>query len=380
MRVKRRVKRPAVLHLLSGAVLLALLAACGEAESGSDAADTPAATDTGSAEAAGQSVPDALEALEGLSADERREQLIQLALEEGGRVSVYTSMNSETADAAAEAFEADTGVAVLSYRAGAEDVRTRILQEAEANRVDVDVAWIGDSRLVPIREAGILTPYTSPHQDDLVEGAVSEYWTLNHYNIYTIAWNTDRVAEGEQPQSYEDLTDPKWDGIMTLEPSDADWYWSLSNYLREDQGFSEEELEQYWQDVTSGVDFNSGHTSTRALLVAGRYAVFASDFSKGIELEKVDGAPVEWLPAIEPLFATPEAAAIAAATPRPAAAILFMDWLISDGQQVLYDLEVDVTRTDLQALDDLEIRFVDAEEWAEVEADMVEEYQSRSGG
>lgn len=324
-------KRSRLTSWLYGAVPLALLLGC------SGGGDGSTSDGAGTAPEAGQSVPDLLAELEGLSVEERRAELLELALAEGGQVTVYTSMNSETTDAVAEAFEADTEINVLTYRAEAERVRTRILQEASAGRLEVDVAWIGDSRLVPIRDEGILTPYTSPHQEDLVEGAVSEFWTLNRYNIYTVAWNTDQVAEGEQPQSYQDLADPRWDGVTTMDPGDADWYWMLSQHLTEDLGFSEDELAQYWEDVTDGADANSGHTSTRALLVAGRYSMVVSDFSKGIELEKVSGAPVEWLPPMEPLIGTPEAAAIIGETARPASALLFMDWLISDGQQVLLD-------------------------------------------
>ena len=376
------------LQLLSAVVLLGMLPACGGPETAPEAtpgaapgaADTPAATGAEPEAAAAGGVADLLTALEGLSVEERRGELIELAVDQGGQVNVYTSMNDEIAGLVGEAFEADTGVAMLTYRAPAEDVRTRILQEGQAGRSAADVAWIGDSRLVPIRDADLLTPYTSPYQEDLVEGSVSEYWTLNHHNIYTVAWNTDMVAEGEQPQSYEDLADPKWDGRMTMEPSDADWYWSINDYLRNDQGFSEEEIDQYWQDVIDGAEFNSGHTSSNQLLIAGRYGIFTSAFSRSIELEKVDGAPVEWQPPFSPVFATPEAAAIVASTTKPAGSVLFMDWLIAEGQQVLTDLQVDVTREDLQALDDLEIRFIDPEEWNEVEAEMIAEYQALTGG
>ena len=389
-----------VLFLACFVALSLVAAACGGPEEGAqgdaaDAPDAPAAADgadgatageeggapaaDGGGEAAAGSVEELLDSLEGMDRDERRAQLVEMAADEGGSVTIYTSLNTENLDELAEIFAEDTGVAILSYRASAEDVRTRVLEEAQADRLQPDVVAIGDSRMVPLVDADLLAPYTSPYQEDLVEGAVQDYWTLIRYNLYAVAWNTNLVAEGEQPTTFMDLADPKWDGRMTMEPSDADWYLSVSNYLANDQGYSEEEVAEYWQQLVDGSDFNSGHTSTNQLLIAGRYALFTSAFSRSIEQEKLDGAPVEWRPPVEPLFATPEAAAIIAGTPRPASAVLLMDWLLDEGQQAMADLQIDVTRADLSDLGDADVRFVDAYEWAEVEADVIAEYEALSG-
>ena len=360
------------LHLVAGTIALTLVGGCsGGATEGGD--ESPAAT-------AGQMVADVLAAVEGMSAEQRQEELLQLAEAEGGSVTLYTSISDF--DVLAEAFEEDTGIVLLTYRAAAEDVRTRVLQEHQANRLEADVIAIGDSRLIPVRDEGILAAYESPHQEELVDGAVQEFWTLIRHNLYVSAWNTDLVAEGEHPASYEDLADPRWDGLMTMEPSDYDWYWSVSNYLMDEQGYTQEDVDEYWQQVANGSEFNSGHTSTTQLLIGGQYAVFTSAFSKTVEAEKQAGAPVEWVPPIEPVFATPEAAAIAASTPKPAAAVILMDWLISRGQEVLHeDLQEAVTRTDLQeAIAEYDVRFVDAEDYVEVESEVAEEYDALSAG
>lgn len=363
----------AVRRLYAGGLVAVLLTAAGcgsttQQPSGTAAADT------------GATVESILAELEGLDAEARRERLVELAESEDRQVTVYTSLNSELLDTLAEEFEAATGIAMATYRAGAEDVRTRVLQENEANRIGADVLAIGDSRLIPVAAEGILAPYTSPHQEGLLEGSNQEFWTIYRINLYAVAWNTDLVAEGEQPTNYEDLADPKWDGQMTLEPSDYDWFFSVSNYLQEEQGFTEGEVDEYWQQVADGADFNSGHTSTRQLLVAGEYAIFASDFSYGIEGEKTAGAPVDWQPAVEPLFATPEGVAAVATTDRPASTILMMDWLLSDGLVLLDEMAIDVAREELLEFAELDIRFVDAEQWVELEPAVMEEYDALSGG
>jgi iron(III) transport system substrate-binding protein len=351
--------------------------------SDSTAPSVDSTTDSGSTEtteAAGGagSVADVLAEVEGLSVDERRARLTELAQEEDNELVLYGSAVAQTIDALAQAFMADTGVDVLTYRAASEDLVTRVLREGEAGQLDADVVWLGDAQLLSFEEAGLLAPFTSPYQENLVEGSVAEHWTVNSYQVYTVDWNTNLVAEGEQPQSYLDLADPKWDDQMVMTPGDADWYWMISNYLRDDEGLSEEELAEYWTAVTDGADFSDGHTTTRQFLISGEYAIYTSDFTQGVEVAKAEGAPIEWQPPLSPLVATPEAAAIFESTPRPATSVLFMDWMINEGQETIRnELLFDVTRNDLLAFDEtVELRFIDPEEWAAVQDEMTEEFAS----
>lgn len=356
-----------------------LLAGCGGGSAdGGDASAAGSESPTGSAESSA-TVASVLAELEGLTVEERRARLIELSKAEGQEVTVYTSLPSENMDELAEVFEADTGVRVLTYRAGAEDIRTRVLQENQAGRLSADVLAIGDSRLIPIRDEGILAPYSSPIQEGLIDGSVNEFWTLYRFNLYAVAWNTDLVAPEEVPANYSDLADPKWAGRMTLESSDYDWFFSVSNYLRDEVGYTDEQVEEYWNTLAQNADFNKGHTSTRQLLIAGKYALFASDFSYGIARAEADGAPVAWLPPVEPLFATPEAVAAVAETERPASTILFMDWLIGEGMVILDEQLIDVTRADLLEISDLDIRFIDAEQWFIQEPAVMEKYDALSG-
>jgi len=362
--------RRAILPVLAFALVLT---ACSDSVSSDTTGD--GSSETTSVEGSSQTVEDVLAEVEGLSVEERRARLVELAQSEDNELVLYGSAVAQTIDALAQAFMEDTGVDVLTYRAASEDLVTRVLREGEAGQLDADVVWLGDAQLLSFEEAELLAPFTSPYQENLVEGSVAEHWTVNSYQVYTVDWNTDLVAEGEQPQSYQDLADPKWDDQMVMTPGDSDWYWMISNYLRE-EGFTEEDLDQYWTDVTTGSDFSDGHTTTRQFLIAGEYAVYTSDFTQGAEVAKADGAPIEWKPAISPLIATPEAAAIFESTPRPATSVLFMDWMINEGQEVIRnELLFDVTREDLLQFDEsVELRFIDPQEWAAVQDEMTEEF------
>src|SRR5262249_32870395 len=54
-----------------------------------------------------------------------------------------------------------------------------------------------------------------------------------------------------------------------------------------------------------------------------------------IEQLKADGAPVDWF-TFDPEIARIDGAGIAKAAPHPAAALLFLDFLLSDGQTILF--------------------------------------------
>ena len=81
--------------------------------------------------------------------------------------------------------------------------------------------------LVPLMDEGIITRYESPKVAGLAAGSLGEGWVADKFNTFVTAWNSDRVPQGEEPRSYEDLADPKWKGRLALEVDDTDWYKEL---------------------------------------------------------------------------------------------------------------------------------------------------------
>lgn len=360
--------------------MLCLLAACSSPPTSSEqSTDTGgsegAASESGSAAETSATAESTLAELDGVDADARREQLIGLAEEEGGAVTLYTSLNAEVLDVLADAFEEDTGVEIEQYRASSEAVRDRLLQEAEAGFAGADVVETNGPEMQILADEGVLQPYSSPVTEQLADGSVNDPWVATRLNIFTTEWNTDLVPEGEQPTTYQDLADPKWDGRMVMEISDIDWYRAVHQYLTEDDGMSEEEVDQLFQDIADGSAFVSGHTTFRQLVAAGEYALAASDYSYGVQALVDEGAPVAWQPSIEPLFARPNGAAVVGGAPRPASALLLMDWLLSDGQDVLEELNITPTRMDLAGTGDTDVRVIDIGEYLEEEQEWTERYE-----
>src|SRR5205085_11655856 len=76
---------------------------------------------------------------------------------------------------------------------------------------------------------------------------------------------------------------------------------------------------------------------------------------------KAQGAPIEELP-LTPTLAIPSAAAVMRRAPHPYAAVLFLDYLLSEGQPLLNSSEGGVpTNLKYQQLPkDMQLTFVDA--------------------
>lgn len=364
-------------RMLAAVTPLFLAVACGGSPTAEEAEGPP--TDGDTEDGAGQgevalesSFGDVFAAVEGLEGQERRDTLIALAEGEDD-LNLYTSLNEPVANGLLDAYEEDTGLTVSLYRASSETVRSRLLEEAAAGFTGADVVETNGPEMVTLGDEGVFEPLSSPAQDGLTEGSARDTWTATRFNIFTVAWNTDLVDQ--PPTSYEELADDQWNGQMAMEVGDFEWYWAVWNYLVDDAGMSEEEADEFFQQMADGAVFTSGHTTMRQLLIAGEYPLVTSDYSYGIAEAKDGGAPVEWQPPVEPLFARPNGIGLVRNAPNPAAALLFTEWILTDGQEVLRDSNIDPVRTDLQEFGDADVRVIELEDYLPQESEFSSRYE-----
>ena len=276
------------------------------------------------------------EQVSALSGQDRRDKLVTDAQEEG-QLDLYTSMTSDVADAVAEAFSDEFDVDVNLYRAGSETVLQRILQEAGANYAGNDVVETNATELFALQGEGLLADYAGERRDMVAEAGRFDGWTATRFNLFSPSWNTKLVAPADVPTSWEDLADPKWDGKLAMELGDYDWYLTLYKYW-EEQGKSPEEIDQIFTDMAEGAKVVKGHTVMGELLSAGQFELAASNYTYLVEHVKENGAPVEYKPLVEPVIARPNGLGLMKTSDHPAASMLFTDWLLEEGQQVLVDL------------------------------------------
>lgn len=346
--VGRAVGRPA----LAIAGLALLVAGCGGSP-----------TSGGSEEGGGEptKAEQFYEEIGGSTGQERRDKLVKMAQEEG-ELDLYTSMNAEVVDPVSEAFSDEFDVDVNVYRAGSETVLQRILQEAGANYAGNDVVETNATELSNLGQENLLAEYVGERRDMVSETGRFDGWTATRYNLFAPSWNTDMVKPGEEPQQWEDLADPKWDGKMAMELDDYDWYLTLHGYW-EKQGKSQEEIDKLFADMAQGAKVTKGHSVMGELMSAGQFALATSNYSYIVENLKADGAPVDYEPFVEPVISRPNGFGLMKTADHPAAAVLFADWLLEEGQQILVDegLTPSINPGGGDPLADLEVVPVDVE-------------------
>lgn len=341
--------------LVPAALLAVALTACGSPAATKEGDKAPAKIDSHAKEV--------FDKYNEMSGQERTEALVKAAQEEG-EVSVYTS-NTDL-DAIVEAFDDKYGIDVNVYRGNSESVLQRALQESKAGFAGVDVIETNSGELNVLGEEGIFYPYESEYRDAVREEGQKEFWTADRFNAFIVAWNTDMVSEADRPTSLEDFADPKWKGRVSMELGDVDWFMTMWNYYL-DQGKSEEEVRSLFDKIAANSKIVKGHTVQAELLSAGEFAAGASMYSHSVEEGTQDGRPITWRPKsgdpVQPIVLRPNGAGLVGTAQHPAAALLFMDFLLTDGQKNIVDeYRIGSVPTANDPLEGLEVIEVDEEE------------------
>jgi iron(III) transport system substrate-binding protein len=318
--------------------------------------------------------------LEGLSPEQRRDELIKMAADEGGQVSVYGSTNLDEMGPIIDEFEDATDITVNYYRANSEDVLQRLIEEARANFRGVDVVNTNGPEMTIIDREGLFAPFQTPASEDITPEGVNETWIWMYINTFTPAWNTDEISPSEAPKSWQDVL-TKYKGQLAMEASDVDWFATLVKFFVEEEGMTEEEAVNLFKQAAAGGVIVDGHTLMTELLAAGEFGIAASPYLHRVLQLKGDGAKIEWEPAIEPLVARPNGIAIHSAAKNVASAMLFSEYVLTDAQGMLIELDRQPASTAVEGgglptayeniLVDVEAVVDDFEKWSDLYDEVV---------
>jgi iron(III) transport system substrate-binding protein len=331
----------AVLRTTFLAAMLSLLlglAACGSPSSGGGSKEQTADST--------KQIKKVESQVKGLDGKAREDKLAKLADKEGGQLNLYTSLTPDAEKAVEDAFTDAYDVDVNVYRSDSETVLQRLVQESKARFKGADIVETNGPELYSLDQAGVLTPYDAPAKAGLVPQATPFHgWTADRFNEFAISWNTKLVPSGQEPKSWEELADPKWDGKLAMELEDVDWYKTLFDYWVA-HGKSKEQAQGLFEDMARGARFVKGHTVMGDLLGTGEFDVAASNYSYLSEGVKVKGGPVAWK-RVPPPILRHNGVGVVSGVQHPATAMLFEDWVLTDGQDTFAKLKLTPARKDL---------------------------------
>lgn len=292
-----------------------------------------------------------------LEGPDRLKRLIDGASREGS-LNLYTSMTAPTAAKVKADFERRyPGVKVNLWRASSESVLQRTVTEAQAKRHTFDVLETNGPEMEAAQREKLLQVVSSPHFRDLIPQALQPHreWVATRLNLFVQCFNTKQVKTEDLPKSFEDLLHPRWKGRLAVEASDHDWFMSVIGMLGEEKGL------KLFRDIVAanGMTARKGHALLAELVIAGEIPMGLSCYSFKIDQDRKAGAPVDWV-SLGPIIARPNGAGISRNAPHPYAALLFYDYMISDAQQFLTELELVPVSTKIESpLKGRQTQFVD---------------------
>lgn len=291
--------------------------------------------------------------LAGYRGPDRMERIVAAARKEGA-LSLYTSVPVKNMQEVIKPFEEKYGIKVTLWRAADDKVLQRALSEASAKRYEVDVIQAATPDMEALTREKLLLALDSPVFKDLRPGAVPKHreWAIAQITPIVVGYNTNLLKKEELPKSYRDLLDPKWKGKLGVEATDYDWFAAVSDHFGGHQLF---------KDIVAknGVMVRKGHTLLGNMVIAGEVPLGLTLYNYMPAQAKRKGAPIDWF-TLEPTLTFATAIGITRNAPHPNAALLFHEYMLTEGQRVMARLDNVPSNTKVDSpLQNMKLKFVD---------------------
>jgi iron(III) transport system substrate-binding protein len=248
-----------------------------------------------------------------------------------GPVVLYTSLAPTESGPLGQAFEKKTGIKVEIWRSISEKVVQRTVTEARAGRAAVDVVETNGPEMEMMAREKIFRPIDSPHLADIPANSIPKHrlWIPDRLNFFVVAYHTGKVKKEELPASYRGFVDPKWQGRIGIEATDAEWMATLVKM------WGDEGTAYFRRLAAMKPDMRKGHVLLAQLVASGEIPVALTAYHSNAESLKRKGAPIDWVP-VQPVVARTQGIAIARNAPNAKGAQAFVDFVLSpEGQALL---------------------------------------------
>ena len=249
------------------------------------------------------------------------------------------------------------GINTTYWQGTRSEIIARTLTEFQGGQRTADVI-LSEGAPVVLRAAGAIEPYNTVQANALLLHD-STLPTVS-LQIMALSYNTRKLKAEELPKSWEDVTNPKYKGMVALDdPLRAG---PLSGMLAG--------LKEYWKEDARWSKFIRGlkalnvtvHKSTSAmfrLLIAGEYAISMPSLLHDVIEEKEKGTPVDYLKSAAPVISAQQLG-IYGKAPHLNAAKLFAEWMIApEGQLAVAAVGREVSRKGIKSKASIEYAWGD---------------------
>ena len=263
--------------------------------------------------------------------------MIDAARKEGQLTWYTTQIIDQFARPAAQAFEKKYGIKVSYVRANSNEVALRVLNEGRAGKMQVDVID-GTGATASLKKEGLIAKWIPenamrfPAEYRDKDG----YWVATNLYVLTPGYNTELIAKGTQPKTFEDLLNPKYKGKIA---------WNSTSSSSAGPGFvaivleamGEEKGMAYLRELAKQNPAGLAVAARQVLdqVIAGEYAIALNIFNNHAVISAAKGAPSAWIP-MNPAMAVLSVISITKDAPHQNAGKLFLEFLVSEEGQKLY--------------------------------------------
>jgi iron(III) transport system substrate-binding protein len=276
-----------------------------------------------------------------------REKILIEGAKREGKLVWYTTLATDQNKQIAAAFEKKyPGVSVDTFRTGSSALAQRLLTEAKARRYIADAIETTPPGLMTFRDGQLLLPYTSPHlaafPEDAKERASKSlvYWTTVRESYVGLSYNKRHVNAADVPKNFDGLMRPALKDNMGIAGEDTGARMIGAMVKVKGEAWVRKLREQNMR-----IHMMAGSALTQ-LVAAGEIYASPSQFYSATNVAAKRGAPVAWVP-MDLVVASAGGAAVSINAPRPHAALLFTDFLMSpEGQKLYEDLFFGVAQKD----------------------------------
>jgi iron(III) transport system substrate-binding protein len=264
------------------------------------------------------------------------------AAQREGQVTWYTTqITNQFGRPAMEAFQKQYGIRVNFVRADSIELAARMVNEAQAGRLQADV-YDGTATAPVVKRAGLALKWLPerarqwPPEYRDPEG----YWAATNLYVHTPAHNTNLVPKGSEPRTYGDLIDPRWKGRMAwaTHATSSGALGFIGTVLAE---FGEEPGKAYLRQLARQdiIQLGGSARTVTDQAIAGEYPVVLQIFNHQPVISARRGAPIEWIP-MSPAMVVLCVTGVTKEAPHPNAGKLLVDFFVSDqGQKLFRDVD-----------------------------------------
>jgi iron(III) transport system substrate-binding protein len=252
-----------------------------------------------------------------------------------GKVVWYTSTPLPQAQKIVNLFEREYGIKVELFRSGGSAILRRFQQEADAGRFAADVLTTSDpAAAAMLARKGMFVAFKPKNFDKIPDAAKDKdgYFIGQRLNLMTNYLRSDKIAEADEPKTWNDLTNPKYKGKLVIgDPSFTSLLVSVVGMMSKERGWGF--YEKLRANDTMVVQ---GNQQASDMLKRGERLIAVGALDSYAAEDRKAGHPMKTLYPSDGVFVIPSPTSVVKGGPNPNAAKLFAAFNISDEVQKMF--------------------------------------------